>query len=72
MSDSSAAYVAELKLGCWRVVVPRRGKLTPLVLQEVFRCKTDALTWLRSPRGLAVTQAAQPISRIARAFESAL
>ena len=64
------AYVVEVKPRCWRVIVPQKGKLTPLVLRDVFVSKTDALAWLRSPDGQSATAAARPAGRAARAMEA--
>lgn len=64
------AYVVEVKPRCWRVIVPQRGKLTPLVLRETFVSRTEALSWLRSSEGLTATAAARPAARAARAMEA--
>jgi len=46
-----SAYVAELRQGDWRVVVPIRGKLSPRIAQRSFRNHKDASAWLQSEGG---------------------
>ena len=46
-----SAYVAEIRQGDWRVVVPIRGKLSPRIAQCSFPSKKDASTWLNSEIG---------------------
>ena len=48
----SRAYVGEVGTA-WRVIVPIRGRLTPVVLAERFQSKTAALDWLYSAQGEA-------------------
>ena len=47
-----SAYVAELRQGDWRVVVPIRGKLSPRVDQRSFSNRTEASAWLQSDVGM--------------------
>ena len=47
-----SAYVAELRHGDWRVVVPVRGKLAPRIAQRSFSSRKDAHAWLESEAGL--------------------
>ena len=47
-----SAYVAELRHGDWRVVVPIRGKLSPRIAQHSFSNQKDASAWLQSDVGM--------------------
>lgn len=47
-----SAYVAELRQGEWRVVVPVRGKLSPRIAQHAFPDKSGASAWLQSEAGM--------------------
>lgn len=60
MGGSGNPYVAELRPGAWRVVVPRRGKLFPAVLAPVFESEKAAAEWLSSSEGQATAIASQP------------
>ena len=48
MEGHPSAYVAELRQGDWRVVVPIRGKLSPRIAQRSFSNRTEACAWLQS------------------------
>ena len=52
-----SAYVAELRQGEWRVVVPVRGKLSPRIAQRSFPNQSDASTWLQSEIGMHTVSA---------------
>jgi len=45
-------YVAELRRGDWRVIVPVRGKLSPRIAQCSFSNPKDASAWLQSEVGM--------------------
>jgi hypothetical protein len=47
-----SAYVAELRQGDWRVVVPIRGRLSPRIAQGSFSNRRDACAWLQSEIGM--------------------
>ncbi len=47
-----SAYVAELRQGDWRVVVPVRGKLSPRIAQRSFPNQREASAWLLSEAGV--------------------
>jgi hypothetical protein len=47
-----SAYVAEIRQGDWRVVVPIRGKLSSRGAQFSFRNEKEASTWLHSEIGM--------------------
>ncbi len=51
MEAHPSAYVAELRQGDWRVVVPIRGKLSPRIAQRSFSSQRDASAWLQSEAG---------------------
>jgi hypothetical protein len=48
----SPAYVGEVGTA-WRVIVPIRGRLSPMVLADRFQSKCAALDWLYSEEGEA-------------------
>jgi hypothetical protein len=59
-----SAYVAELRRGDWRVVVPVRGKLSPRIAQDSFPSRSEACAWLSSDAGTdAVSALRAPLSR---------
>jgi len=58
-----SAYVAELRRGDWRVVVPVRGKLSPRIAQRSFSNQKDARTWLQGETGMqAVSELRMKVS----------
>ena len=57
MGNCGVPYVAELKPGAWRVVVPRKGRLFPFVLAPVFDSRKAASDWLLSPEGQGLATA---------------
>jgi hypothetical protein len=59
-----SAYVAELRHGDWRVVVPVRGKLSPRIAQCSFSNRNAANAWLQSEVGIhAVNVLRMKVSR---------
>jgi hypothetical protein len=48
----SPAYVGEVG-AAWRVIVPIRGRLSPVVLADRFQSRSAALDWLYSAEGEA-------------------
>ena len=65
MEVHPSAYVAELRQGDWRVVVPIRGKLSPRIAQRSFSSRRDACAWLQSEVGMhTVTELRTRISRL--------
>jgi len=50
-AEHPSAYVAEIRRGHWRIVVPIRGKLSPRMAQDAFSNREDASAWLRSEAG---------------------
>jgi hypothetical protein len=48
--DQSPAYVLQIK-NRWRVAIPIRGKLTPLLCPQEFLSRARAEEWLQSHEG---------------------
>ena len=67
--EHSPAYVLQVK-SLWRVVVPVRGKLTPLLCSEEFSSRTCAEEWLKSEEGLCAISAKR-VGRAGRRAPSA-
>ena len=64
MEGHPSAYVAELRQGDWRVVVPIRGKLSPRIAQRSFSSRRDACAWLQSEVGMhTVSELTMRVSR---------
>ena len=57
MPHPGNAYSAETGANEWRVIVPRRGKLTPFVSPQRFRSERDARQWMQSDEGEALVRA---------------
>ena len=57
MPHPGNAYSAETGANEWRVIVPRRGKLTPFVSPQRFRSESDARQWMQSDEGEALVRA---------------
>ena len=57
------AYSAEIGANEWRVIVPRRGKLTPFVSPQRFLNERDARQWMESDEGEALIQAQSGANR---------
>ena len=58
-----SAYVAELRQGDWRVVVPIRGKLSPCIAPRSFSNRRDAGAWLQSEAGMHTVSELRTASR---------
>jgi hypothetical protein len=66
--EQSPAYALQIT-DLWRVVVPVRGKLTPLLCSEEFSSQACAEEWLRSEAG-AYAVAAIRAERVVRRSSS--
>ena len=63
MQHLGNAYSAEIGANDWRVIVPRRGKLTPFVSPQRFRNERDARQWMESDEGEALILAQSGVQR---------
>lgn len=50
-APSLPAYSVRWKTADWVVVIPVRGRLTPILWATSFQSKAEAETWIRGPAG---------------------